>query len=190
MRADALRNRARIVATAQQVFREQGLDAPLDEIAKRAEVGPGTLYRHFPTREALLDAIMQSWVEKVGEEAEKALVAECSPRDRILRWFESYTEMLTNHRGAAARITAALGDDDSPIRAKCQVYFDANERVIEAMRDLGALRDDVEALQVARLVGGVAAVADQGQLSADDVRPMLEVVADGLLRADVAAPGR
>ena len=64
MRADAKRNYDRIVEVAREVFREQGYDASLDEVAKRAGVGPGTLYRHFPTRDALLDAIMQSWVDR------------------------------------------------------------------------------------------------------------------------------
>ena len=65
MRADAKRNYDRIVEVAREVFREQGYDASLDEVAKRAGVGPGTLYRHFPNRGRLLDAIMQSWVDRV-----------------------------------------------------------------------------------------------------------------------------
>ena len=73
MRADARRNRDRIVEVAREVFRERGYDASLDEIAKRAGVGPGTLYRHFPTRDALLDAVMQVWVDRVTETTDKAL---------------------------------------------------------------------------------------------------------------------
>ena len=65
MRADARRNYDRIVEVARVVFREQGYDASLDEVAKRAGVGPGTLYRHFPKRENLIDAIMQVWVDSV-----------------------------------------------------------------------------------------------------------------------------
>ncbi len=76
MRADAKRNRDRIVEVARDVFRERGYDASLDEVAKRAGVGAGTLYRHFPTRDALLDAIMQSWVDRVNEGVEKALAFE------------------------------------------------------------------------------------------------------------------
>ena len=64
MRADAKRNYDRLVEVAREVFREQGYDASLDEVAKRAGVGPGTLYRHFPNRDALLDAIMQGWVDR------------------------------------------------------------------------------------------------------------------------------
>ena len=87
MRADAKRNYDRIVEVAREVFREQGYDASLDEVAKRAGVGPGTLYRHFPKRENLLDAIMQSWVDRVTETADKALAYEGPDRDLLLNWF-------------------------------------------------------------------------------------------------------
>ena len=88
MRADAQRNYDRIVEVAREVFREQGYDASLDEVAKRAGVGPGTLYRHFPTRDALLDAIMQGWVLRVDQAVEKTLAHEgvaARPAARLVR---------------------------------------------------------------------------------------------------------
>jgi AcrR family transcriptional regulator len=182
MRADAKRNRERIVETAREVFREQGYDASLDEVARRAGVGPGTLYRHFPTRENLVDAIMQSWVARVDEAADKALADEGSPRDVLLHWFGSYVELISLHKGGPAKITSAMGDDASPIRHKCEILRSAGDRVIERLRAEEALRDGVETLQVCRLVGGVAAVADRSELDEAEVRPLLEVVADGLLR--------
>lgn len=182
MRADAKRNYDRIVEVAREVFREQGYDASLDEIAKRAEVGPGTLYRHFPKRENLLDAVMQSWVDRVHETADKALTHEGSDRELLLNWFEQYVALISQHKGGPAKITSAMGDPDSPIMTKCQVLSKANGRIIERLRADGALRDGVETIPVCRLVGGIATVADQSDLQADAVRPMLEVVADGLLR--------
>jgi AcrR family transcriptional regulator len=182
VRADAQRNYDRIVEVAREVFREQGYDASLDEVAKRAGVGPGTLYRHFPTRENLLDAIMQSWVDRVNETTEKALAHEGGDRDVLLAWFEEYVSLISLHKGGPAKITSAMGNPDSPIRTKCQVLAAANDRVIEQLRSHGALRDGVETIQVCRLVGGVATVADQGGLDPAAVRPLLEVVADGLLR--------
>jgi len=89
MRADAQRNRDRIVEVARELFREHGYDASLDEIAKRAGVGPGTLYRHFPNRDALLDAIMQSWVDRVNEATEKALAFEGPDRELLIGWLAS-----------------------------------------------------------------------------------------------------
>src|SRR6187551_2102379 len=147
MRADAKRNYDRLVEAAREVFREQGYDASLDEVAKRAGVGPGTLYRHFPTRDALLDAIMQSWVTRVDEAADKALVHEGQPRDQLLAWFEEYVALISLHKGGPAKITSAMGNPDSPIQTKCQVLTRASDRVFDRLRAEGALRDGVETLQ-------------------------------------------
>ena len=181
MRADARRNRDRIVEVARDLFREQGYDASLDEVARRAGVGPGTLYRHFPRRDDLLDAIMQSWLDGVNEAADKALAHEGSPRELLVAWFEAYVALISLHKGGPAKITSALGDEASPIHTKCQALTGATERVLARLRQEGALRDGVDAVQAARLVGGVATVADSGDLDPSVVRPLLEVVADGLL---------
>ena len=114
MRADAKRNYDRLVEAARAVFREQGYDASLDEVAKRAGVGPGTLYRHFPNRDALLDAIMQSWVDSVGEAVEKTLAFEGPPRDLLLGWFQEYVRLISMHKGGPAKITSAMGDPELP----------------------------------------------------------------------------
>ena len=79
MRADAQRNRERLIEAAREVFREQGYDASLDEVAKRAGVGAGTLYRHFPSRDVLMDAILQSWVDRVNDAADKVLSMRAIP---------------------------------------------------------------------------------------------------------------
>jgi AcrR family transcriptional regulator len=181
VRADAQRNRDRIVEVAREVFREQGYDASLDLVAKRAGVGAGTLYRHFPTRDALVDAIMQSWVDRVTEATDKVLAFEGSERDLLLRWFETYVELISLHKGGPAKITTAMGDPESPIRTKCQVLSGAAARVLETLVERDALRPGIESVQVCRLVGGVAAVADQSELDPAAVRPLLEVVADGVL---------
>ena len=184
MRADAKRNYDKIVEVAREVFREKGYDAAsLDEIAKRAGVGPGTLYRHFPQRENLIDAVLQSWVDKVNDTAEKSLAREGSDRDVLLGWFDAYVALISQHRGGPAKITTAMDDPESPIRTKCQVLARANGRVLDQLRERDALRPGVESVQVCRLVGGIATVADQSGLDTAAVRPMLEVVADGLLRA-------
>ena len=182
MRADAKRNYDRIVEVAREVFREQGYDASLDLVAKRAGVGPGTLYRHFPTRENLLDAIMQSWVASVEETTEKVLAFEGGDRDLLLLWFETYAGLISVHKGGPAKITSALCDPESPIRTKCQVLSAATQRVVDRLEAAGALREDVDALRVCQLVGGVATVADNSGQSLDSMRPLLEVVADGLLK--------
>lgn len=182
MRADAKRNYDRIVEVAREVFREQGYDASLDLVAKRAGVGPGTLYRHFPQRENLIDAILQSWVDHVSQAADQALAFDGEDRELLLNWFVRYVELISQHKGGPAKITSAMGDPESPILTKCQVLAHANGRVIDRLREDGTIRDDVESIQVCRLVGGIATVADQSDLDAAAVRPLLEVVADGLMR--------
>lgn len=180
MRADAQRNRDRIVEVARGLFRARGFDAvSMDEVAKGAGVGPGTLYRHFATKESLYESAIQAWVEKVNGAVDRALALDAPVRDQLLAWLADYTAMLTEHRGAAARITAALGDPDSPFAAKCRTYLEANQRLIERMDC--ALRPGADAMQISRLVGGVAAVADNSELPADSVAAMLAVIADGLL---------
>ncbi|GGR58246.1 AcrR family transcriptional regulator [Nocardioides luteus] len=183
MRADAQRNRERLIEVAHAVFKERGLDAPLDEVARRAGVGPGTLYRHFPTREALHEAIFSSWIEEVFTHVDKALATEGGCREKLLAWFEEYIALLTRNQGAAAKITASLGCQDSPLRTKCQAYADANERVLDAIAAGDALREDVDNLDVCRLLGGVATMADQASLEPEDVRPMLDVIANGVLKS-------
>jgi AcrR family transcriptional regulator len=182
MRADAKRNRDRIVEVAREVFRERGYDASLDDIAKRAGVGPGTLYRHFPSRDALLDAVMQAWVDRVTDATDKALVYEGSPREFLVSWFETYVALISLHKGGPAKITSAMGVEDSPIATKTRVLLTQTQRVVDHLRAQGALRDDIDALQLCRLAGGVAVVADQGGLDADATSPLLTVLADGLLR--------
>ena len=181
MRADAQRNRERLIEVAREVFREQGYDASLDEVAKRAGVGAGTLYRHFPSRDVLMDAIMQSWVDRVNESADKVLAHEGPPRDLLLAWFESYVALISLHKGGPAKITSAMGDEKSPIVTKCRVLTAATERVVERLEDEHALRDQVEAVQMCRLVGGVAAVADNSSLEKKTVLHEIEVIADDLV---------
>ena len=182
MRADARRNYDKILATARVVFTERGTDASLDEIAKRAGVGPGTLYRHFPTREALVDALMQDWTDRVASDADAAIETGAPAPDMLLDWFEHFIEHITLHRGAATKICAAMDDPASPMYRKCRVMGEANRRVIEHLDERGELRPGVDPANVMRLVSGVASVADTSRADIE-VRPMLEVVVDGIVRA-------
>lgn len=182
MRADARRNRDALIEAARSVFREQGYDASLDEIAKRAGVGPGTLYRHFPNREALMDGVLQAWVDRVQIATEKSLAFEGDPHTLLRSWFGTYVDLLCYSKGTAAKITSAMGDTGSPIATKCRTLSDASDRVLGEVRARGGrLRDDVDGLQVARLVGGVATTADNADLAADQVGPLLDIITDGML---------
>jgi AcrR family transcriptional regulator len=183
LRADAQRNYDTIVETARAMFRERGADASLDEIAKRAGVGPGTLYRHFPTRDALIDAVMRDWSERINADADEAAASELPPREALASWFNKFVENVGIYHGAAAKVMAAMDDEASPIYRKCQVLVGANRKVLDSVREKGALRDGIDAREVMRVVSGIATVVDQQGISADDAGPMLSIVLDGILVA-------
>src|SRR6201993_69394 len=105
-RADALRNRDRVLEAAKAVFSAGGPDASLEAVAKRAGVGIGTLYRHFPTREALFEAVYRREVEQLGELAEQ-LKSEAAPVDALRRWLRSNVEFVATKKGMSAALALA-----------------------------------------------------------------------------------
>src|SRR4051794_19434042 len=108
MRADAQRNRDRLTAAAQAVFGEQGAGASLDEIAKRAGVGPGTLYRHFPTREALQEAVYRDAVQRLCAAGDQ-LRSDADPRRALVEWMRLLLDHMITRRGLAEALVSALG---------------------------------------------------------------------------------
>jgi len=182
MRADARRNYDKLLAAARQAFTEHGSTASLDDIAKRAGVGPGTLYRHFPTRDALMDALMRDWVERIRTDSREVIESD-EPADQALAtWFTKFVGHLGHYRGGAAKFVSAMDDSASPIFRKCQILAEANDAVVTYAAESGVLRDGVDSREVMRLVGGVAAIVDQASLSSGDVEPMLAIIRRGILR--------
>src|SRR5450631_1304233 len=106
-RADAVRNRERVLQSAKAVFSAGGSDASLEAVAKRAGVGIGTLYRHFPTREALFEAVYRREVLQLGELAE-ALKSEADPVVALRRWLCSNVELVTTKKGMSAALALAV----------------------------------------------------------------------------------
>jgi AcrR family transcriptional regulator len=179
LRADAQRNRDRILDAARAAFRERGAACSLDEIAKRAGVGAGTLYRHFPTRDDLIDAMMRNWAERIEADAQAVVDSDLPPREALTDWFGRFVENVGIYQGAAHKLMSAMDDPASPIYKKCQVLVGANAKVLDSVRD--ALRPGVESREVMRLVSGVASVAESTGLSPDQATPMLAIVLDGIL---------
>lgn len=181
MRADARRNYDKLIVAAREVFAESGSSGSLDEIAKRAGVGAGTLYRHFPTRDDLIDALMREWTARVDADSEAAVAAGLPARETLTRWFEAFMGHITSHRGAAAKINAAMDDPASPVYRKCQVFGSANDRVLDYVKKSGQLRPGVDSRHVMRLVSSIASLTDDARIGPSETVPMLNIVIDGIL---------
>lgn len=187
LRADAQRNYDSLVRAARDAFRENGAQASLDDIAKRAGVGPGTLYRHFPTRDDLIDAVMREWTLQVDADSDDVIASDLSAAETLDAWFGRFVESIGIYRGAAAKLTEAMDDPTSPIFRKCQVLAVANDKVIDHVASLGGLREGIDSREVMRLVSGVANVVDQAGLDPEQAEPMLRIVINGILRDPAAS---
>lgn len=187
MRADARRNRDLLIAAAREVFAERGSEGSLDEIAKRAGVGPGTLYRHFPTRDDLIDALMRDWADQVDADSDAVVASDLDARAALTAWFDHFFRSIGIYQGAAAKLVSAMDDESSPIYRKCQVLVGANEKVLAHIAELGALREGVDARQVMRLVSGAASVTDEAGMDTAQARPMLDIIVQGILRDPTAS---
>ncbi len=180
MRADAQRSYDQIVVAAEAVFSEQGTEASLNEVAKRAHVGAGTLYRHFPNRDALLDVLMTGWTDRIQAAADHAVASGREPHHLLADWFTAVVDQISVHRGGPQRITAALGTTGSLTAEKAHGLVAANDTVLEHLRRSGQLREGVDSVQVCRLIGGVAASADQAHLDPNTTRELLDIIINGL----------
>lgn len=179
MRADARENRARLLAAATDAIEKEGTTASLNEIAKRAGVGPGTLYRHFPTREVLLAEVLQTWVGRVTQAADTATVRS---REDLIDWLERLAAISNTYRGLSSSLASTMDDDHSPLRVAHHAALDANDVVFEKARAAGLISTPVDAGTVARLVTGVAMVAEQADLTRGQIRDMLDVILAGLMQ--------
>src|SRR6202171_4275212 len=179
-RADAVRNRERVLEAAKIVFSAGGSDASLEAVAKRAGVGIGTLYRHFPTREALFEAVYRREVQQLGELAE-ALKSEPSPVEALRRWLRSNVEFVATKKGMSAALALAM-------HGSSELYaytFDRLTKAVGALLDravaAGEIRSDISPEDVLRALVGMCYMHDQPGWQASVLR-LVEVFVDGLCR--------
>jgi AcrR family transcriptional regulator len=182
LRADARRNRDRVLEAARAAFGAEGSDVSLDEIARRAGVGAGTVYRHFPTKEALFEAVVCDRMEELVEEA-RALLDDPDPG----RAFSSFVERLGREGARKRDLVEALAYDgihlqlgEAPI---LRALTDALGELLRRAQHAGAVRSDISVEDVVALLAGAAyAICHSG---ADDerTRRLLAIMYDGL-RAD------
>jgi AcrR family transcriptional regulator len=176
IRADARRNYEHIVATARQAFTELGPDAPLDVIARRAELGNATLYRHFPTREVLIEAVYRTDVAELASSA-LDLARQHAPREALERWMREHFIPAQEQHGLAAMLKDALVRAPEVFSQGKQQFNDAVERLVSAAQHAGDVRQDVLTRDILRMAYGIA-VASEGAPEARE--RMLNVMFDGL----------
>jgi AcrR family transcriptional regulator len=190
MRADAVRNRRRILEAAEEVFAERGVSVPIDDIAVRAGVGAGTLYRHFPTKEALIEAVVFLRVDELAKQAAALADAE----DPGAAFFTFLADMST-HASKKQDLIDALGQagfdkDDRWLEAKSRLEAGIT-RLLERARRAGAVRDDVCVHEVMGLVMGACMATRQasaaGIASDPSLGRLVEIICDGIRVQD---PGR
>jgi len=177
-RADAVRNRERVLEAAKAVFSAGGPDASLEAVARRAGVGIGTLYRHFPTREALFEAVYRREVQQLGELAEQ-LKNEAKPVDALRRWLRSNVEFVATKKGMSAALALAV-QSSSELHA---FSFDRLTKAIGALLDravaAGEIRSDISPEDILRALVGMCYMHDQPGWQATVLR-LLDVFVDGL----------
>jgi len=177
MRADALKNRARILEAARIEVELGGTECSLDNVAKRAGVGPGTLYRHFPTREDLVSELLLTWVDDVQADADSTATDRW---DDLLDWLVRLVNHASLYRGLASTMAATESDENSPLRAAHAAVVTANGQVFDRAFRAGLVEAPVDSGEVIRLITGVAMAAEQAQLPPAQVRSMLAIVLHGL----------
>ena len=184
-RADAERNRHRLLDAAKACFAKSGGATSLEEIAREAGVGIGTLYRHFPTREALYEAVYRREVEQLGEMAEQ-LKDDASPIDALRRWLRSNVEFVATKKGMAAALALAAGPPSELTAFSFERLTKAIATLLDRAVAAGEIRNDVSAEDLLRTLVGMCLLHDQAGWQAGVVR-MLDVLIDGM-RVKTASP--
>ena len=174
MRADARRNYEKLVAAARDVFTELGGSAPLEDVAERAGVGIGTLYRHFPTRQALLEAVYAGEVETMARAAED--LSRETPWDALEQWLRQYAGFSATKRALTEALLEAAPDSDVLLSCRTTI-MNAGTPLVERAQQAGAVRPDTELSDIVRMVGGVSVVPTTDP---EQKERMLQVVLDGL----------
>jgi len=160
MRSDAKKNYDHLLEIGREIFAEQGADASLRDVARRAGVGIGTLYRHFPTREAFLEALLRGSFDEVTANA-TALEAEGSAEVALVSWLREMVALTYSRRGLIASMTAAIADEDSALHVSCVALRGSGARLLARAQAEGKARQDIDGTDLLALVSALAWLNDQ-----------------------------
>jgi AcrR family transcriptional regulator len=156
-RSDAQRNRERILETAKAAFTRRGADASLDDVAKQAGVGAGTLYRHFPTRDALIEAVYRSEVEKLAA-AGRSFTAAMPPLEALRSWMLLLVDYIAAKHIIAPALNSVIGGPSRLYEDSRSLIHGAMDALVERAKKSGEVRRDVDASDLLLAVIGVSFV--------------------------------
>jgi AcrR family transcriptional regulator len=179
LRADAARNRERILETAEAVLATQGLSTPIDDIAREAGVGIGTVYRHFPTKEALFEAVVVNRVQRLIDEAE-ALADADDPGEAFFAMLEYWVVRGTAHKALVEGLADSGFDVKAATAGAKQQLHRAMALLLERAQAAGDVRTDVDIDDVMALIAGACHASVYAGLDADAQARTVAVLSDGL----------
>jgi AcrR family transcriptional regulator len=185
-RADAQRNRERILEIAKKAFTQNGANVILDDVARQAGIGPGTLYRHFPTREALLEAVYRTEVEKLAA-AERRFAAEMSPVEALRAWMLLFVDYIAAKQIIAPALNTLIADPSRLFATSSAQVKGAIHSLVSRAIQSGDMRPDLDPLDLLRALVGVSNVAF-GPDWAQSARRLIDILILGSRPQPEASP--
>jgi AcrR family transcriptional regulator len=179
MRADAKKNRSQILTVAREAITEHGADVSMRDIARRAEVGFATLLRHFPTREALFEALLCTHLDALTQKADE-LEASTSADEALLTWFRELVVFTQSYRGVVAMMAAAHTNPDSALYASCAAVHSAGARLLLRAQDEGTARADMNGDDLFALITALGWAVDQPSF-APRADHLFQIIASAIL---------
>ena len=189
LRADARENREKLLRVASERFAAGGPDVPLDPIAREAGVGIGTLYRHFPTREALIEAVYRNEVDQVCAAAD-TLLAERAPADALAEWMTRFVAYAATKRGLAGALKSIAASQAGLFPSTRDRMREAIGKLLDAGIAAGEVRADVTAQDVFTSMNAIWTIDGQGEAWAAQALRVLGLLIDGLRFGAGAPTGR
>jgi len=177
-RADAIRNRERVLEAAKAVFSAGGAEASLEAVAREAGVGIGTLYRHFPTREALFEAVYRREVQQLADLAEQ-LKQDAKPIDALRQWMRSIVKFVATKKGMSAALTLAVDKNSKLFSSSADRLARTVGGLLDRAIAAGEIRDDISPEDLLRAVVGMCYMHDQPGWQTS-VSRLVDVFVDGL----------
>ena len=180
LRADARRNRERILAAATAAFAADGLSVPLDEIARRAGVGPGTLYRHFPAKEALWEAVLHDRLQRLADEAEALHRGSADPGEALLGFIDRLVAEAAPKRDLADALASAGTDVSATLAGTAARLREAIGALLAAAQRSGSIRGDIGLAELMAILSGILFALRGRPGDQPDPHRAVAVLRDGL----------